>query len=200
MAMLNKVFKGDIKKEQMIHWPILSDIIKYIDRSPDMALSLTVKPLDYRQHKRLYHSLISDKDLTEDVESEVDTLKDKYFNKYEGIYAEISQATRLDESTDLSTTYLGKTDMTVQYVYSQIQVQVNPICKSLHALPKFASSTQRVQVGNRQCVPVLFVIPIIIDVCGHIFTVLTLVSEIHDNVDLVLGMKNVFELEEVIDM
>ena len=28
----------------------------------------------------------------------------------------------------------------------------------------------------------------------------TLVSEIHDNVDLVLGMKNVFELEGVIDM
>ena len=27
----------------------------------------------------------------------------------------------------------------------------------------------------------------------------TLVSEIHDNVDLVLGMKNVFELEGVID-
>ena len=30
--------------------------------------------------------------------------------------------------------------------------------------------------------------------------VFTLVSEIHDNVDLVLGMKNVFELEGVIDM
>ena len=27
----------------------------------------------------------------------------------------------------------------------------------------------------------------------------TLVSEIHDNVDLVLGMKNVFKLEDVID-
>ena len=34
-----------------------------------------------------------------------------YFDKYDGIYAEISQATRLDKSTDLSTTYLGKTDM-----------------------------------------------------------------------------------------
>ena len=45
-----------------------------------------------------------------------------------------------------------------------------------------------------------FVIPVIIDVCGHRFEVFTLVSEIHDNVDLVLGMKNVFELEGVIDM
>ena len=47
---------------------------------------------------------------------------------------------------------------------------------------------------------VLFVIPVIIDRHGHTFEVFTLVSEIHDNVDLVLGMKNVFELEGVIDM
>ena len=72
-------------------------------------------------------------------------------------------------------------------------------CKSLHALPKFASTMQRVQVGNGQCVTVLFVIPIIVDIYGHRFEVFTLVSEIHDNVDLVLGMKNVFELEGLID-
>ena len=47
---------------------------------------------------------------------------------------------------------------------------------------------------------VLFVIPIIVDIHGHRFEVFTLLSEIHDNVDLVLGMKNVFELEDVIDM
>ena len=60
-------------------------------------------------------------------------------------------------------------------------------CKSLHALPKFASMTQRVQVGNGQCVAVLFVIPVIVDIHGHRFEVFMLVSEIHDNVDLVLG-------------
>ena len=47
---------------------------------------------------------------------------------------------------------------------------------------------------------VLFVILAVIDVYGHRFEVFTLVSEIHDNVDLVLGMKNVFELEGIIDM
>ena len=72
-------------------------------------------------------------------------------------------------------------------------------CKSLHALAKFSSTTQRIQVGNGQYVTVLFVIPVIIDIYGHTFEVFTLVSEIHDNVDLVLGMKNVFELEGVID-
>ena len=73
-------------------------------------------------------------------------------------------------------------------------------CKSLHALPKFASTIQRVHVGNGQCIAVVFVIPVIVDIHGHRFEVVTLLSENHDNVDLVLGMKNVFELEGVIDM
>ena len=58
---------------------------------------------------------------------------------------------------------------------------------------------KRIQVGNGHCVAVLFVIPVIIDIHGHRFEVFKLVSEIHDNVDLVLGMKNVFQLEGVVD-
>ena len=65
-------------------------------------------------------------------------------------------------------------------------------CKSLHTLPKFAATTQNIQVGNGQCISVLFVIPIIIEVHNHRFEICTLVSEIHENVDLVLGIKNVF--------
>ena len=151
-----------------------------------------------------------------------------------GIYVEISQATRFDESTDLSTTYLGKTGMTREQVIkaeekfpisgqgymhgklldntectilidtgaskSYMSKSYYMHCESLHALPKFASTTQRVQVGNGQCVVVPFVIPVIVDIHGDRFEVFTLVSEIHNNVDLVLGMKNVFELEGVIDM
>ena len=62
-------------------------------------------------------------------------------------------------------------------------------CKSLHSLPKFASKTQRILVGNGQYVSVLFVIPVIIDVHRHRFEIYTLVSEIHENVYLVLGIK-----------
>ena len=39
----------------------------------------------------------------------------------------------------------------------------------------------------------------IINIHGHRFEIFTLVSEIHDNVDLVMGIKNIFELEGVID-
>ena len=73
-------------------------------------------------------------------------------------------------------------------------------CKTLHVLPKFSLNMQRIQVGNGQYVSVLFVIPVIIDVHGHRFEIFTLVSEIHDNVDLVMGMKNIFELEGMIDL
>ena len=66
-------------------------------------------------------------------------------------------------------------------------------------MPKFLSNTQRIQVGNGQYVSVLFVIPVIVDIQGHRFEIFTLVSEIHDNVDLVMGMENIFELEGVID-
>ena len=72
-------------------------------------------------------------------------------------------------------------------------------CKLLHSVPKFASKTQRIQVGNGQYVSVLFSIPVIIDEHGHRFEIYTLVSEIHENVDLVFGIKNVFELEGVIN-
>ena len=72
-------------------------------------------------------------------------------------------------------------------------------CKCLHALPKFASNTERIQIGNRQYVGVMFVIPEIIDVHGHRFEIFMLVSEFHENVDFVLVIKNTFELEGVID-
>ena len=72
-------------------------------------------------------------------------------------------------------------------------------CKSLYSLPKFVSKTQRIQVRNGQCVSIWFIIPVIIDIHGHRFEIYILVSEIHKNLDLVLGIKNVFELEGVIN-
>ena len=72
-------------------------------------------------------------------------------------------------------------------------------CNLLHNLTKFASKTQRIQVGNGQYVGVLFVIPVIVEINKHRLEVFMLVSEIFDNVDMVLGIKNLFQLEGVID-
>ena len=73
-------------------------------------------------------------------------------------------------------------------------------CKTLHSLPKFASKMQRIQVGNGQYVSVLFIILVTVEIAGYMFEIYTLVSEIHDNIDLVLGIKNVFELEGIFNL
>ena len=62
-------------------------------------------------------------------------------------------------------------------------------CKSLHTLPKFAATTQKIQLGNGQCISVLFIIPVIVKIHCHRLEIHMLVSEIHENIDLVLGIK-----------
>ena len=73
-------------------------------------------------------------------------------------------------------------------------------CKSLHSLPKFASKTQRIQVGNGQYASVLFIIPRVIDIHSQRFKIFSLVSEMHENVELGLGIMNIFELEGIINL
>ena len=160
-------------------------------------------------------------------------LHEEYLHVYEGIQSEIINTKTFDENSDLSMTYLGRSNKTrneklkaeeslpvSEHGYTlgklldgtecQLLLDTGASksfmsksfymrCKLFHSLPKFASKTQRIQVGNGQCVSVLFIISVIIDVHGHRFEIYTLVSEIHENIDLVLGIKNVFKLEGVIN-
>ena len=71
--------------------------------------------------------------------------------------------------------------------------------KILTFFTKSASKMQRIQVENGQFVSVLFIIPIVMDIHGHGFGIFTLVSKIHENIDLVLGIKNIFEVEGIIN-
>ena len=100
----------------MINWSIFSDKIKYVNSYVSMNQSLTIKSLEDRKHKRLYGSLEMNKDLAPDMIFDEDRIRDIYLDRYDGVQAEISQVTSFDESTDLSTTYLGKTGMTRDYM------------------------------------------------------------------------------------
>ena len=200
----------------------------------NMMPRLTIRPLEEKKHRKLFSTLEVKEDQIPDIIFDEDRIKETYFDKYDGVQSEISQETRFDESTDLSTTYLGKEDQARKSViraeesfpisgqgYMLGKLSDKTECsilidmgasksymsksfymrsRILHTLPKFAPTTQRIQVGNGQYVAVLFIIPVIIEIHGHIFEVFTLVSEIHDNVDLVLGMKNAYELEGIVDM
>ena len=45
-------------------------------------------------------------------------------------------------------------------------------------------------MGNGQNTPVLFVIPVVVSVCGHFFEIYTIDAEIHEGIDLAFGMKS----------
>ena len=116
MAVLNKKPKEDARAEQMINWSIFSDKIKYVNSYVSMNPSLTIRPLEDRKYKRSYSSSETNEDLVPDMIFDEDRIRDTYLDSYNGVQAEISQVICFDESTDLSTRYLGKTDMTRKYV------------------------------------------------------------------------------------
>ena len=163
-----------------------------------------------------------------DFGSSPDVLREEYLDVYGGIHSEVVNTTTFDENSDLSTTYLRRSDRSKndkfkaeesfpisEHGYATGKLLDGAECqllldtgtsksfmskpfymhyKSLHTLPKFSSKTQRIQVGNGQFVSVLFIIPVIIDLHRYRFELYNLVSEINKNLDLVLGIKNIFKL------
>ena len=65
----------------------------------------------------------------------------------------------------------------------------------LHKYPKFNSTIRNLQVGNGELVATLFVIPFVFKIEKHFFEVYTLVSEIQQNMGIILSIKNMFKIE-----
>ena len=214
----------------MEQWSILSNVINYVQHSisPLNFQFVTIKPAKP-------NNSVKSKDQSETlpkvnlIESSGRS-REEYLDRYEGVKTEIVDTTRFGENSDLSTTYLGRIDMTqvkdlmVEQRFSisksgytvgklmdgsECQILLDTgvsksfmsksyylCCKPLHSQPKFASKMQRIQVGNGKYVSVLFIIPVIVEIAGHRFEIYTLVSEIHDNVDLVLGIKKCIRIRK----
>ena len=228
---LNNAEKIEPLMTKMEQWPILSNVLNYVQHSRfhSMNHTLDIKAVNKYKHK----PNMEGKEFKElDFGTTLQKLQEEYMDTYEEIHSEVVSSNRFDENSDFSTMYLGKLDKKEQQLMAEESFPISEHgytsgrlldgtecqlfldtgasksfmsksfymqCKSLHSLPKFASKMQRIQVGNGQCVSVLFIIPVIIDVHGHRLEIYTLVSEIHENVDLVLGIKNLFKLEGVIN-
>ena len=67
--------------------------------------------------------------------------------------------------------------------------------KILHNLPRLKSTIRSLRVGNGNEVSAHFVIPVLLKIAGHKFEIYALVSDIQPSIDLVLGMKNMHEIE-----
>ena len=94
--------------EQMINWSIFSEKIRYVDSCMNVTPRLTIRPLEEKKHRKLFSTLEIKKDQIPNMIFEENKVKEAYFDRYEGVQSEISQATRFDKSTDISTTYLGR--------------------------------------------------------------------------------------------
>ena len=129
-------------------------------------------------------------------------LQAEYLDVYEVIQSDIVSSSRFDENSDISMTYLGK----IGHEESQNKLNAEesfPISENGYTLGRLLDGTKcqlLLDTGaSKQCISVLFIIPVIIEMHGHRFEIYTLISEIHGNVDLVLGIKKVLELEGVIN-
>ena len=107
-ANTNINIKDESKIDQMINWSIFSDKLRYVDSSINEKPKLSIRPLEENKHRQLFNALEIQENQILEMIFEENKVKETYFDKYEGIQSEISQVTRFDENTDLSTTYLGK--------------------------------------------------------------------------------------------
>ena len=95
---------------QMEQWSILSNTLNYIqyDRHPKNYHSLGISVVN-KCGKNL--GIKEERDLIEwDFGPMPDILMEEYLDTYKGIHSEILNTTRFDKNSDLSTTYLGKSD------------------------------------------------------------------------------------------
>ena len=99
---------------QIEQWSILSDNIVYVrSEDRDIMNGVNIKPIDYREHKRIYRNMGKEEGERLEIDSgeSPEIMKSRYMDVYDDIYAEVVIASRFDENIDLSTTYLGRIDM-----------------------------------------------------------------------------------------
>ena len=94
----------------MVNWSVFSDKIRYVDSCMNMMPRLTIRLFEEKKHRKLFSSLEVKEEQIPKIIFDEDRIRETYFDKYDGVQSEISQDTTFHESTDLSTTYLGKVD------------------------------------------------------------------------------------------
>ena len=69
----------------------------------------------------------------------------------------------------------------------------------LHRIPKMRSTCTGIKIGNGAIIPVEFIFPVPIMIQGNLFEIYTIVAALHESIGLVIGMKNVVELEWILN-
>ena len=99
---------------QIKQWSILSDNIIYVkSEDRDIMNGIDIKPIDYREHKRMYRKMNKEGGERIDIDfgESPEVMRSRYMDMYDKVYTEVVITNRFDENVDLSTTYLGRIDM-----------------------------------------------------------------------------------------
>ena len=137
---VNNAKKIESLMAQMEQWSILSNTLNYIqyDRHPknyhNLDISTVIK----------YRNSLDTKEERDIIELEFGptphTLKEEYLDEYKGIQSEIVNTTRFEENSDLSNTYLGKSDRTKN---DKLKAEESfPISEQGHMLGKWLDRTE----------------------------------------------------------
>ena len=112
---VNNADRVEMSHSPIEQWSILSNIINYVQHSRnrfELSFHVVVKPVKFSK-------AIKTKDRSE-ILPRVELIESpgrsraEYLDRYEGIKTEIIDTTRFDENSDLSTTYLGRINMTLR--------------------------------------------------------------------------------------
>ena len=98
----------------MEQWSILSNVINYVQysKNPKNFHAMKIKPINYRKiSKGTKNRNIDESSLRVNLACTSDRSMEEYLNRYEGVKSEILNTTRFDENSDLSMTYLGRSNM-----------------------------------------------------------------------------------------
>ena len=106
---VNNAEKIEPLMTQMEQWLILSNVLNYVQHNKfhSMKYTLDIKAVNKCKHRPNKE----DREFRElNFGTALQKLHGEYMDIYEGIQSEIISATRFDENSDLSTTYLGRVD------------------------------------------------------------------------------------------
>ena len=140
---VNNTINIETTLSHMEQWSILSNVINYVqyDKHPKNFHAMSVRPINKMKNKTNSKQKEEERPISEiDFRDTSDRLKEEYLDRYKAVKSEILSTTGFDENSDLSMTYLGKTNIVME---NKITAEENfPISEQRYTTGKLLDGTK----------------------------------------------------------